>query len=127
MPPSDLAAWAALVLLLFTAALGWILRRLGRGSFIARMRPHMWLGYAVLVLAFVHMSLSTSGMAGANTNGIWFATFALLGLGVQAFIGASLQSPGVYRAPLRRWHLYVFVLVLGLLFGHVLFNGPMAP
>lgn len=87
----------------------------------------MWLGYAVLVLASVHMWLSTSGMAGANANGIWFASFALLGLGVQAFIGASLQAPGAYRGPLRRWHLYIFVIVLGLSFGHVLFNGPMAP
>ena len=127
MPPSDIAAWAALLLLLLTAALGWILRRFARGSFIARMRPHFWLGYGVLILAFVHMMLSTRGMAGTNANGIWLATFALIGLGVQAFIGTNLQSPGAYRGPLRRWHVYVFLIVLGLSFGHVLMNGTMAP
>ena len=107
------------------AALGLILRRAGRGAIPARMRPHLVLGYAAAGLAVVHVAMTTGAMGGANSNGIWLATFALFGLGLQAFVGANLQSPGTYRVPLRRWHLILFWTVLLLAIGHVVLNSPM--
>ena len=79
--------------------------------------PHYVLGYAALAIAALHIIMVIGSMQAANAKGLWFATFAFGGLAVQAFLGASLQSPGVYRAPLRRWHTLLFwtiaVLILG--------------
>ncbi len=88
------------------------------------MRPHFILGYAVLALAFVHLMFAMGDTGGANLDGIWLASLALAGLGVQAFIGASLQSPGIYRVPLRRWHKLLFWGVAALVLGHIMYNAP---
>jgi len=85
------------------------------------------LGYAALALGVVHGLLSMGDASGANTAGIWFAVLALLGLGVQAFIGTSLQSPGVYRAPLRSWHTLLFWGLSLLVLGHIVLNAPFLP
>jgi len=124
MPFSSTAGWIALGLLPLGAAMGLVLRRFAKGSLVRRMRPHFILGYAALTFAVVHLALSMGAMASANGNGIWLATFAVAGLGAQAFSGASLQDPGAYRKPLRRWHVWLFwtVLVLSLL--HIAFNAP---
>ena len=92
---------------------------------VARMRPHLVLGYVAAGLAVAHVAMTTGGMGGVNPTGIWLATFALFGLGLQAFVGTNLQSPGAYRAPLRRWHLALFWIVLLLAIGHVVLNSPM--
>ncbi len=126
MPFSSTAGWIALGLLPLNAVVGLILRRFAKGSFVRRMRPHFILGYATLTFAVLHLALSTGGMAGANGNGIWLATFAMAGLGAQAFSGASLQDPGAYRAPLRRWHVWLFWTVLVLTVLHVVFNAPFS-
>ena len=65
-------------------------------------------------------------MAGANSLGISCATFAFAALLVQAFLGLSLQSPGAYRAVLRRWHTLTFAAVVALLAFHLVLNGPAA-
>jgi len=122
MPFSSVAGWIALGLLPTTAVAGLILRRFARGSFVRRMRPHFIIGYAALVFAVLHLALSSSAMPGANGNGIWLATFATAGLGAQAFSGASLQDPGAYRQPLRRWHVRLFWAVLVLSALHVALN-----
>ena len=116
------SGWIALALVPLTAAAGWLLRRLRAGSFVRRMRPHYVLGYLALAFAFVHLWFSMGGMAGADSLGIWLATFALVALGCQAIVGSNLQSPGDYRRPLRRWHIGIFASVLVLALGHVLLN-----
>jgi len=116
------AGWLALALVPLTAAGGWILRRFVKGPLLRRMRPHYVLGYLALAIALVHLSFSMRAMAGANTTGIWLATFALLGLGWQALVGVNLQSPGEYRIPLRRWHIATFVSVLAFAAGHAILN-----
>jgi hypothetical protein len=121
---SDLVAWGAVLSLPAAALLGWFLRGRSSGAFRVRMRPHFILGYAALALACVHLTLSMGDTGAANINGIWFAGFALAGLGVQTFVGASLQSPGSYRAPLRRWHRMLFWSVAALVLGHVFLNAP---
>lgn len=123
MTLSDAAAWLAAALVPGTAGLGWFLRRWGSGSFIARMRPHLLLGYAVLALALVHLVLSAANVSSANGAGIWCASLALLGLGLQTFSGASLQSPGEYRPILRRWHTALFWTIALLAVGHIALNG----
>jgi cytochrome b561 len=120
---SDLAAWLATALTPATAGAGWILRRWGSGTFVARMRPHLVLGYAVLGLALAHVILSIGNSASANAAGIWCASLALCGLGLQTFSGTNLQSPGAYRAILRRWHIVLFWSIAALLVGHVLLNA----
>ncbi len=116
------AGWFALALIPLAAAGGWILRRFVKGHLLGRMRPHYVLGYLALAIALVHLAFSMRAMAGADATGIWLATFALLGLGWQALVGANLQSPGEYRIPLRRWHIATFASVLVLAAGHVMLN-----
>ncbi|MEO9169698.1 MAG: hypothetical protein ABI282_11325 [Candidatus Baltobacteraceae bacterium] len=127
MTVSTITAWAALALVPITALLGLLLRRLRAGTFIRRMRPHFVLGYAALVLALVHVGASMGAMGGANGTGIWLALIALLGLGLQAFTGTNLQSPGSYRTLLRRWHVVLFAAVLVFALGHILLNAAFLP
>jgi Ni,Fe-hydrogenase I cytochrome b subunit len=115
----DVAAWLATVLLGATAAIGLVLRRRAAGTFARRMRPHFVLGYAVFGLALVHVALSTGGMHLLSRADLWIATFALFGVLVQTFVGLSLQAPGAYRRPLRRWHVATFWTVSALVTAHV--------
>jgi len=87
------------------------------------MRPHFAIGYAALAVTLIHAWFSTAAMRGADSTGIWLATFALLALILQTLVGSNLQSPGAYRAPLRKWHLLLFAIVLGLAIGHVALNA----
>jgi hypothetical protein len=120
------SGWIALFLIPLTAVAGWVLRRFVKGRFALRMRPHAIAGYAILAFALVHLSMSMGSMGGANSTGIWLATFGLFALVAQALIGANLQSPGGYRIELHRWHLIAFAAVLLLAVGHVVYNGPAA-
>lgn len=114
-----LVAWTAAFAVPLNAAAGWLLRRWGRGRFVIRMRPHYVLGYAALAIAAIHVALVAGQMGAANPAGIWLATFAFAGLGLQTFAGANLQSPGAYRTPLRRWHIVLFLTILVLIAAHV--------
>lgn len=119
MTSSVLVAWTAVFAVPLNAAAGWLLRRWRGGRFVIRMRPHYALGYAALAIAAIHVALVAGRMGAANPAGIWLATFAFAGLGLQTFVGTSLQSPGAYRAPLRRWHIVLFLTILLLIAGHV--------
>jgi hypothetical protein len=121
-----LSGWIALALVPLVAIAGWTLRRFVRGAFARRMRPHFVLGYAALGIALFHVWTSMGNMRGANSTGIWLGTFAIFALGFQALIGANLQSPGTYRAPLRRWHVLTFAAIGAFLAGHVALNSTMA-
>lgn len=122
MSASDLVAWGAVAAVPLNAVAGLFLRRWGRGRFIIRMRPHFVLGYATLAIAATHIVLVMGHMASANPTGIWFATLAFGVLGVQAFLGTNLQSPGAYRVPLRRWHVILFWTITLLIAGHLLLD-----
>ncbi len=124
MSGSDIAAWFALALIPLTAAIAWALRRWGSGAFALRMRPHYFLGYLALFGALYHTMAAMTSTSGANANGLWFAGLATLGLGMQAFLGTNLQSPGVYRRPLRRWHTTLFWLTAAFALAHIVLNGP---
>jgi hypothetical protein len=91
------------------------------------MKPHLALGYAALALGTAHGVLSMGNTSGTDANGIALAFLALVGLGVQAFLGLNLQSPGAYRMPLRRWHTALFWGVAILVAGHIILNAPLFP
>lgn len=122
-----LSGWAALALIPLTAIAGWLFRRLARGRFALRMRPHYVLGYAVLGLALIHLMSYLGGMQGANATGLWLATLATAVLTLQALLGSNLQSPGLYRVSLRRWHLTAFVAALALASLHVAYTAAWSP
>ena len=126
MTLSALTAWMALALIPLTALTAWWLRRFARGRFVQRLRPHYLLGYACAGFAGVHLWLSMGAFASTSGLGINLATAAFGALLLQAFLGASLQSPGAFRLPLRRWHVAIFIAASVLSAGHVLLNGPFA-
>ena len=116
----DAAAWIATALFPSTAAAGFVLRRFVSGRFAVRLRPHFVLGYAVFVLALAHTALAMGAMHMLSATDLWLATLALAGLALQAFLGASLQAPGVYRTVLRRLHLATTWSVALFIAAHVL-------
>lgn len=119
MSASDGAAWIAVMLFSLTAPAGWALRRFGHGRFALRMRPHYVLGYAVFAGACVHTALSmgaTQAIGALNTR---IALFALMAIALEVFVGLSLQAPGAYRQPLRRWHTAVFLSMTVLIATHI--------
>ena len=116
---SGLTAWAATALFPSTALAGWILRRFVSGAFVVRLRPHFVFGYAVFGSALIHSALAMGRMGSLSAADSWFAFFAIVGLGLQVFVGASLQAPGAYRAALRRWHLALTCAVALSIGGHV--------
>ena len=59
-------------------------------------------------------------------SGIQWAAVALVALGAQTFIGASLQDPGGYRRPLRVWHLSTVGVLVITIAAHVMVNGGFA-
>jgi|SRR5579862_669765 len=120
MNAGDAAAWVATALFPSTAVAGLILRRFVTGAFTIRLRPHFVLGYAVFGIALAHTLLAMGAMHALSRLDLWLATLALMGLALQAFLGASLQAPGGYRAVLRRWHLATMWSVALFIAGHVL-------
>lgn len=117
------SGWIALACVPVTALTAWLLRRFLRGAILRRMRLHFVFGYAALVFALVHLSLSMGSMRGADSTGLWLATLAMLALGLQVLLGTNLQSAGAGRAPLRRLHLLLFVTIVALAIGHVALNS----
>ena len=115
----DLAAWSAAILFPLTGVAGWVLRRYSRGAILTRMRPHFVLGYAVLAIGTVHGMFAMGAMRAMSRLDVWFAVLALLGLGLQLFVGLSLQAPGAYRSTLRRWHVVTTWAVAVLIVGHI--------
>jgi Ni,Fe-hydrogenase I cytochrome b subunit len=103
-----------------------MLRRWAKGAFAIRLRPHYVLGYVALGCAAFHMMLAMPGTSGANGNGLWSASFATIGLGLQAFVGTNLQSPGSYRLILRRYHTALFWAIAFFSVVHVVLNGAVA-
>ena len=123
MSVSDASAWTSLALIPATAAAGWVLRRWAAGAFSVRLRPHFVLGYIALLAALIHTMLAMPATGAENVAGMWFAALAVSGLVIQSFLGLNLQSPGVYRRPLHRWHTALFWGTAMLALMHVVLNA----
>lgn len=118
------SGWMALAAIPLVAIAGWFLRRLRGKPVLQRMRPHMIAGYLALGAPLLHAWFTGGAMSGANALGLELATAALLGLILQALIGANLQDPGTYRKPLRRAHVVIFWSVLAFALAHIYFSAP---
>ena len=123
---SGATGWLSIVAIITSLAIGIWLRRFQKApALIRRMRPHYILGYAALALAGVHTILAMGAVKQAGSTGIQFATAALLSLGLQTFVGASLQDPGGYRRALRVCHIGIVVVLAIALLVHVTLDGDL--
>ena len=116
--------WAAIAAIPLAAALGAVLRRATFARLALRMRPHYMVGYGSLAPAVAHVVTAGRSMGSADATGIWIGSLALLVLILQAFVGASLQAPGAYRALLRRWHAVAFWSALVFALVHTALDAP---
>jgi hypothetical protein len=121
---SAAGGWAAVAAIPLAAVLGALLRRATFARLALRMRPHYAIGYGALAIALVHVVTAGRSMGSADATGIWIGTLALLVLMLQAFVGASLQAPGAYRAVLRRWHAVAFWSALAFALAHTALDAP---
>jgi hypothetical protein len=124
---SAATGWASIAAIVLALAIGIALRRFKHAPpVIRRMRPHYAIGYAALAFASAHVFFAMGLMRETPGSGIRFATVALVALGAQTFVGASLQDPGGYRRPLRAWHLSMIAVLALTLAVHVMVNGGFA-
>jgi heme A synthase len=115
MDSRAITAWMTAAMLLSQAPIGifGVRRRILR-------EPHIVLGLILPLLTCAHAWLS---MKSANRAGLWFATAALLLLGVQALLGTALIRPSESPGSLKRVHLAVGLGILALASVHVLLIG----
>ena len=132
------SGWIAAALVGTVALLPYLLRRtalsrrLGladgyKGSYLTRMWPHYWLGYAGIAISVVHayLPMAAGHIRRNSAAGLWLATIALGLLCLQAVLGLALQEPGpaMSRTRTRRWHFWGMVGVAALVMIHVVLNG----
>lgn len=117
MDPRAITAWAAAAMLLSQASIGIF----GASASIFR-KAHIVLGLILPLLTFAHawLSMKSVSMKSADMAGLWFATAALLLLGVQALLGIALIRPSESPGSLKRVHLAVGLGILALASVHVL-------
>jgi hypothetical protein len=121
-----------------TVALPYLLRRgaVGRGvsaspkagvSFRQRMRPHFWIGYAIVTLSAFHALIAmTGGITGLiNPLGLSLAFIGLFVVVFQLALGSLLARPDLpERRTLRTLHFWTMCSLVVLGFGHILLNSP---
>jgi hypothetical protein len=130
--------WIAVVLLIATAVLPYLLRptafarALGiagsfTGALVERMRPHAWLGYTIVALSGLHaVAALGGGLRRFDSAGLWFATIALVLLCAQWLLGSRLMRRVLEnRQRVRRWHFGAMVGVCAAIFAHAFLNGPL--
>ena len=125
---SAATGWLATIMVILAAIAGVFIRRLRKTPpLVLRMRPHYVIGYAALALASLHGFFAMGAIHGADGAGLRAATVAIFALGIQTFVGASLQDPGSYRRVLRGWHIGVFAALIFSIGYHVMANAAIAP
>ena len=130
--------WIAVAMIVATAVLPYVLRptaltrALGlagslTGALVERMRPHAWLGYAVVALSVFHaVAAVVGGSSRVDPVGLWFAVFALVLLSGQWLLGSRLMQRKVeQRQRLRRWHFGTMVGSCAAVFAHAYLNGAL--
>jgi len=90
----------------------------------ARMWPHYWLGYALVILVLTHTWFITGPVMGrSDATGIWAATLALCLLFLQVVLGLALKSGTRNQRQLRQWHFAGMIAFIGLVLIHLWKNG----
>ena len=138
MPVSDwflssgIAGWIAVILLMTAALLPYVLRRAklagtlrsserGFTAYLARMRPHIWIGYGATILAYLHayaaMHLKISAAA---WSGLSLAMVAESLLVLQVIVGLALMKTSLSsRKTLRRVHFWTMGAIVITAAGHI--------
>jgi len=131
------SGWIATLLVAAEILLPYLLRRsrlsiwLGMAegfaqSYLIRMQPHYWMGYALLPLTLAHawVPMQAGYARRANILGLWIATAALVALLLQAVLGITLQNRKLPpRAAVRRWHYWLMVAISCGVAAHIWLNG----
>jgi hypothetical protein len=130
--------WIVVVLLIAAVVLPYLLRptALARvlgvagsftGALVERMRPHAWLGYAIVVLSGLHAIAGLgAGFRRFDAAGLWFAAIAFALLCGQWLLGTRLMRRSLEQRPrLRRWHFGAMVGAFAAIFAHAFLNGAL--
>lgn len=89
-------------------------------SYLARLRPHIWIGYGILALSIAHAGTAMGVMGRANPAGIFAATAAFVLLLFEIAIGLMLREPsGGSRRSLLRIHFWMMTAFVAMLAVHV--------
>jgi hypothetical protein len=127
------SGWVLVVLIGTTVALPYVFRRGASAAsgakprpFLERMRPHVWLGDAVVGLTVAHLwpAMSQGWARRVDALGLYLATGALLLAVAQVALGLGLRAAaGRRRRRLRRAHFWTMVALVALAAGHVARNS----
>ena len=96
-------------------------------SFLQRMRPHFWIGYAIVTLTVLHALIAmTGGITGLiNPLGLSLAFIGLFVVVFQLALGSLLARPDMpERRTLRKVHFWTMLSLVVLGLGHILLNSP---
>lgn len=97
-------------------------------SYLARMRPHYWIGVTVAGLTLLHAGLAMSGplrTGGPYMAGLWIATAGLFLVSGQAMVGIRLRTlRGAERLRLRRTHFRIMLGLVTVGIAHIVMNWP---
>ena len=90
----------------------------------ARMWPHYWLGYALVILVMTHTWFVMGPLMGrSDPTGVWAATLALCLLFLQVVLGLALKSGSRNQRQLRQWHFAGMIGFIALVLIHLWKNG----
>jgi hypothetical protein len=128
---AESSGWVIAALTAVTITLPYLLRRRLQwaGPYLARLRPHYWIGFTIAGLSLLHAGLAMSSgptPGGVDwTVGIWIALGAMLLVFGQLSLGLGLRQPGSpERKRRRRLHFLTMALLVGTGAGHLVLNGP---
>ena len=125
---TSISGFFAAFLLLYTAALPYLLRRLRPAAgAIGGMGLHYCIGYLIFGVLLLHMFISMrAGMArGVDLTGLNLATGALFLVMLQVMLGMTLMAGGAKARPLRRLHFGLMLGIVGLSAAHVALNSAL--
>ena len=134
---TSVSGWFASILICVAIVIPYVMRRnwfsgaLGlqansASPFLIRLRAHYWIGYVLAGLSFAHawVPMRTGYMKRSDIEGLWFATFALLLIFLQVFVGLTLRAPQVpARRSLRSLHFWGMAAIVALVGAHIWRNG----
>jgi hypothetical protein len=134
---TGVSGWILVVLVAATAALPFAIRRGAFAgpqpgarprAFLERLRPHYFLGYAIVGLVLVHGSVPLGvGLATrVQSLGLNLAGVALILIGLQMLLGRGLRDPKRRdRRGLRRTHLITTLAVMVTAGAHIALNSSL--
>ena len=124
---TSISGFFAAYLVLCTATLPYLLRRLRPAGRARGMTLHYCLGYLIFGVLMLHMLVSMqAGMArGADLTGLNLATTALFVVMLQVVLGTTLMAGGPKTGGLKRVHGVLMLGIVTLSALHVALNSAL--